>query len=150
VRRFNFLNYDALFEYEGEQSPSLKLLRNPDVTVRSRGVMEKCTYCVQRINEVKIEAGKENRPIRDGEIQTACQQACPVQAITFGNIRDRASRVARLKESPLNYSLLAELNTLPRTTHLARLRNPHPDLDGPSATDTPPVEPAAIDRVKLP
>ncbi|MGE5193755.1 MAG: TAT-variant-translocated molybdopterin oxidoreductase [Deltaproteobacteria bacterium] len=149
VRRFNFLDYDSLFEYGGEQSPSLKLLRNPDVTVRSRGVMEKCTYCVQRINEAKIEAGKENRPVRDGEIQTACQQACPVQAITFGNIRDRTSRIAKLKESPLNYSLLAELNTLPRTTHLARLRNPHPGLEGPAAADTPPVEPAAIDRLKL-
>ncbi len=147
VRRFNFLNYDDLFEYDGEQAPSLKLLRNPDVTVRSRGVMEKCTYCVQRINGVKIEAQKHDRPIRDGEIKTACQQACPASAISFGNIRDRNSQVAQLKESPLNYSLLGELNTLPRTTHLARIRNPHPDLDGPATSDTPPIEPTAIDRL---
>ncbi len=136
VRRFNFLEYDSLFDYGAEQAPSLALLRNPDVTVRSRGVMEKCTYCVQRISEAKIEAQKQNRPVRDGEIVTACQQACPAQAIVFGNIRDRNSAVARLKESPLNYSLLGELNTLPRTTHLARIRNPHPGLDGPATTDT--------------
>jgi Fe-S-cluster-containing dehydrogenase component len=147
VRRFNFLDYDSLFEYGGEQAPSLKLLRNPDVTVRSRGVMEKCTYCVQRISESKIEAQKQSRPIRDGEIVTACQQACPAQAIVFGNIRDRQSAVARLKESPLNYSLLGELNTLPRTTHLARIRNPHPSLEGPPQTDTPPIEPTAVDRL---
>lgn len=146
VRRFNFLDYDSLFQYGGEQAPSLTLLRNPDVTVRSRGVMEKCTYCIQRISESKIEAQKQNRPIRDGEIVTACQQACPAQAIVFGNIRDRKSTVAKLKESPLNYSLLGELNTLPRTTHLARILNPHPDLVGPATTDTPPVEPTAVDR----
>jgi len=147
VRRFNFLDYDSLFGYGGEQAPSLKLLRNPDVTVRSRGVMEKCTYCMQRISESKIEAQKQSRPIRDGEIVTACQQACPAQAIVFGNIRDRKSAVARLKESPLNYSLLGELNTLPRTTHLARIRNPHPSLEGPAQTDTPPIEPTAVDRL---
>src|SRR5204862_2453325 len=86
VRRFNFLNYNADFGYDGNQAPVLKLLRNPDVTVRSRGVMEKCTYCVQRINESKIEAQKQNRPVCDGEIVTACQAACPTQAIVFGNI----------------------------------------------------------------
>ena len=148
VRRFNFLNYDAEFGYEGDQAPVLKLLRNPDVTVRSRGVMEKCTYCVQRINESKIEAQKQNRPVRDGEIITACQAACPTQAIVFGNIHDRASRVARLKDSPLNYSLLAELNTLPRTTYLARIRNPHPDLAAPATTDTPPIEPTELYRIE--
>ncbi len=147
VRRFNFLDYDSLFEYGGEQAPVLKLLRNPDVTVRSRGVMEKCTYCVQRINSAKIEAQKQDRSVRDGEIVTACQQACPVSAIVFGNIRDEKSKVAALKQSPLNYSLLGELNTLPRTTHLARIRNPHPDLPGPQSGDTPPVEPTAIERV---
>jgi len=89
VRRFNFLNYDALFNYEGDNAASLKLLRNPDVTVRSRGVMEKCTYCIQRITAARIDAQKEDRPIRDGEVKTACQQACPVQAIVFGNLRDR-------------------------------------------------------------
>jgi molybdopterin-containing oxidoreductase family iron-sulfur binding subunit len=111
--------------------------------------MEKCTYCVQRITAARIDAQKEDRPIRDGEVKTACQQACPVQAIVFGNLRDGASAVARLKESPLNYSVLAELNTLPRTTHLARIVNPHPDLDGPSKQDTPSVEPTMIDRVEL-
>jgi MoCo/4Fe-4S cofactor protein with predicted Tat translocation signal len=148
VRRFNFLDYTGELEYDGEHSPSLKLLRNPDVTVRSRGVMEKCTYCVQRINEVKIEAQKQNRPVKDGEITTACQQACPARAITFGNIRDRSSAVVKLKESPLNYSLLGELNTLPRTTHLARIRNPHPDLEGPATNDTPPVVPTLMDRLE--
>jgi molybdopterin-containing oxidoreductase family iron-sulfur binding subunit len=148
VRRFNFLDYDSLFHYGGEAAPSLELLRNPDVTVRSRGVMEKCTYCIQRINEAKIEAQKQNRPVRDGEITTACQQACPVQAIVFGNLADSSSRVSKLKKSPLNYSLLGELNTLPRTTHLARIRNPHPDLDGPATGDTPPVEPTLLDRLQ--
>ena len=136
VRRFNFLDYDAERQYDGDHAPSLKLMRNPDVTVRSRGVMEKCTYCTQRISEVKIEAQKQNRPIKDGEIMTACQQACPAQAISFGNLRDPDSVVSQLRESPLNYSLLAELNTLPRTTHLARIRNPHPSLAGPASEDT--------------
>ena len=86
--------------------------------------------------------------MRDGEIVTACQAACPTQAIVFGNIHDRASQVARLKDSPLNYSLLAELNTLPRTTYLARIRNPHPDLAGPATTDTPPIEPTELDRYR--
>ena len=149
VRRFNFLDYTGELEYDGAHAPSLELMRNPDVTVRSRGVMEKCTYCIQRINETKIEAQKQNRPVKDGEITTACQQACPARAITFGNIRDRESAVAKLKQSPLNYSLLGELNTLPRTTHLARIRNPHPDLDGPAKIDTRPVEPTLMDRLEV-
>ncbi len=124
VRRFNFLQYA---DYD---TPSLKLLRNPDVTVRTRGVMEKCTYCVQRINTARIEAKKENREIRDGEIVTACQQVCPAEAIIFGNINDPHSRVSRLKAQPLNYGLLAELNTRPRTSYLARLRNPNPEIQG--------------------
>jgi len=123
VRRFNFL------QYTDWETPSLKPLRNPDVTVRGRGVMEKCTYCVQRINAVKIRAEKEDRPIRDGEIVTACQGACPTGAIVFGNINDPRSRVAGQKESPLNYGLLAELNTRPRTSYLARIRNPNPSLE---------------------
>jgi molybdopterin-containing oxidoreductase family iron-sulfur binding subunit len=147
VRRFNFLNYNAELGYDGDQAPVLKLLRNPDVTVRSRGVMEKCTYCVQRINQSKIEAQKQNRPVRDGEIITACQAACPSQAIAFGNLRDPASQVAKLKESALNYSLLADLNTLPRTTYLARIRNPNPALAGPATTDSPPIEPTELDRI---
>jgi molybdopterin-containing oxidoreductase family iron-sulfur binding subunit len=103
---------------------------------------------VQRINEAKIEAQKQDRPVRDGEIKTACQQACPTRAIVFGNIRDRTSSVAKLKQSPLNYSLLAELNTLPRTSHLVRIRNPHPDLEGPATTDTLPDLPTRLDRLK--
>jgi len=122
VRRFNW------FLYSDMTTESLKLLRNPDVTVRSRGVMEKCTYCVQRINEARMTAQKEDREVRDGEIVTACQQACPADAIVFGNINDANSRVAQLKKEPRNYSLLGELNTRPRTTHLARLRNPNPEL----------------------
>jgi molybdopterin-containing oxidoreductase family iron-sulfur binding subunit len=123
VRRFNFLLYS---DFETE---SLKLMRNPDVTVRSRGVMEKCTYCVQRISAAKIEADKENRPIRDGEIQTACQQACPSQAITFGNINDKQSKVAKLQGDERSYQVLADLNTRPRTKYVAAVTNPNPELE---------------------
>ena len=122
VRRFNFLLYS---DYETE---SLKFMRNPDVTVRSRGVMEKCTYCVQRIEAVKIEADKENRPIRDGEIVTACQQACPTDAIIFGNQNDRTSKVAKRKAEERNYPVLADLNFKPRTTYTAGVINPNPEL----------------------
>jgi molybdopterin-containing oxidoreductase family iron-sulfur binding subunit len=101
---------------------------NPDVTVRSRGVMEKCTYCVQRINYSRIRAEREDRPIRDGEILTACQQACPAEALTFGNINDSEAKVTKLKRDPRNYALLNELGTQPRTTYLAGLRNPNPDV----------------------
>ena len=123
VRRFNFL------QYSDWETPSLKLMRNPNVTVRSRGVMEKCTYCVQRINAARIQAEKEIRLVRDGEIQTACQQACPAEAIIFGNLNDPQSRVARLKAEPRNYALLGELNTRPRTTYLAAVRNPNPEIE---------------------
>jgi molybdopterin-containing oxidoreductase family iron-sulfur binding subunit len=123
VRRFNFLQYTDL------ETESLKLQRNPEVTVRSRGVMEKCTYCVQRISAARIQAKEEGREIRDGEVVTACQAACPTQAIVFGNINDPTSQVAQLKASPLNYGLLTELNTHPRTTYLAKLRNPNPELE---------------------
>src|SRR5262249_38118573 len=122
VRRFNF------FEFADFKSMQT-LQYNPDVTVRSRGVMEKCTYCVQRIRAAEIGAQREGRAIFDGEILTACQAACPAGAITFGNISDRGSKVHREKESPLEYSMLTELNTRPRTTYLAALRNPNPELE---------------------
>ena len=122
VRRFNFLLYQDWNE------PTYKLMRNPEVTVRSRGVMEKCTYCVQRIQNAKIEAEKDGRVVRDGEIVTACQAVCPAEAIVFGNINDPNSRVAKLKAQQRNYSLLEELNTQPRTTYLASLRNPNEEI----------------------
>ena len=122
VRRFNFL------EYNGKLSPSEKLVKNPDVTVRSRGVMEKCTYCIQRINAARITAELEQRKIRDGEIVPACAQACPVEAIAFGDMNDPRSRLMRLKRSPLNYWMLGELNTQPRTSYLAKLRNVNAQL----------------------
>ncbi|PXV55852.1 quinol:cytochrome c oxidoreductase iron-sulfur protein precursor [Dyella jiangningensis] len=127
VRRFNFLQYADL------DTESLKGQRNPDVTVRNRGVMEKCTYCIQRIEQAHIAADRDSRPIRDGEVVTACQAACPTQAIHFGNLRDPGSDVSRTKRSPLHYVLLAELNTRPRTGYLARVENPHPSLDGEQA-----------------
>jgi Fe-S-cluster-containing dehydrogenase component len=96
--------------------------------VRSRGVMEKCTYCLQRISATKIAADKENRDIRDGEVVTACQQACPTGAIVFGNINDRASKVARLKAQQRNYGVLVDLNVRPRTTYIAEVFNLNPDL----------------------
>jgi molybdopterin-containing oxidoreductase family iron-sulfur binding subunit len=123
VRRFNFLLY------QDWDTPSLKLQRNPDVTVRSRGVMEKCTYCVQRINLARVSAKLEDRDIRDGEVVTACQSACPTEAIVFGNVNDPNSRVARLKASSLNYGLLVELNSRPRTTYMAIVRNPNTELE---------------------
>lgn len=128
VRRFNFLEYG---HNRFEQAPILKLLRNPDVTVRSRGVMEKCTYCVQRINRVRLESQKQNRTPRDGEIVPACAQACPAEAIVFGDINDPQSRVSALKASRHNYDLLGELNNRPRTTYLAKLVNPNPAMKNP-------------------
>jgi len=122
VRRFNFKLYSDWY------TEQLKMQKNPDVTVRSRGVMEKCTYCVQRIREAEIRSQVEDRFIRDGEIQTACQQVCPTQAIVFGDMNNPNNHIAQLKRNKLNYSLLADLNTRPHTTYLAELRNPNPGL----------------------
>jgi len=121
VRRFNFLDYN-------DEIPLMQMWRNPEVTVRATGVMEKCTYCIQRIQHGRIEAELEGRPVRDREILTACQQACPTRAIVFGDINDPTSLVAQMKLQPLNYGLLAELGTQPRTTYLAVLVNPNPEL----------------------
>jgi molybdopterin-containing oxidoreductase family iron-sulfur binding subunit len=123
VRRYNFL------QYSDYSTPVKKLLANPDVTVRTRGVMEKCTYCVQRINLARIQAKNEDRTVRDGEIVTACQAVCPAEAITFGNLNDPEARVSRLKGEPRNYGILTELNTRPRTTYLAKIKNPNPALE---------------------
>ncbi len=123
VRRFNY------YQYQEVDVPVIELRHNPNVTVRPRGVMEKCTYCVQRINHARIEAKKQFRMVEDGEIVTACQQACPTQAIVFGDISDENSRVHELRESSLTYSLLEELNTKPRTTYLTRVTNPNPAIE---------------------
>ena len=122
VRRFNF------FLYQDWNTPTYQLMRNPDVSVRSRGVMEKCTYCVQRIQNAKIQAEIDDRKVRDGEIVTACQAVCPTEAIVFGDTNDPNSRVSKLKRSERNYSLLDDLNTRPRTTYLAQLKNPNPEI----------------------
>jgi len=142
VRRFNYHNYQigqneqignkpyGNRNFQGsEDMPLLKMISNPNVTVRSRGVMEKCTYCVQRINQARIDAKKELRAIKDGEIVTACQQACPTQAITFGNIADPNSMVRKKKSEKRNYSLLRHLNTVPRTTYLGKVRNPNLEVE---------------------
>lgn len=123
VRRFNFIFFS---DYE---TPTRRMQYNPDVTVRSRGVMEKCSYCVQRIRQADIDCQIEGRQLRDGEVLTACQAACPTQAIVFGDINDERSQVSRMKRTTLNYSLLANLNTNPRTTYLAELRNPNHELE---------------------
>jgi len=136
VRRFNYLHYNKGLDQKGKQ-PTEKMLMNPDVTVRNRGVMEKCTYCVQRIERTRINARIERRKIafeqdaNDGkpaELQTACQQACPTQAITFGSLHDAQARVTKLHNDDRYYKLLQELGTQPRTVHLVRLRNPNPAL----------------------
>jgi molybdopterin-containing oxidoreductase family iron-sulfur binding subunit len=123
VRRFNF------YQFADTKTPVLKLLHNPDVTVRTRGVMEKCTYCVQRINQARIAAKNQGREVRDGDVVTACQQVCPMEAIVFGNLNDPSSRVSRLRADHRSYGILADLNTRPRTTYLAKLRHPHPEME---------------------
>ncbi|MGO8809112.1 MAG: TAT-variant-translocated molybdopterin oxidoreductase [Candidatus Sulfotelmatobacter sp.] len=130
VRRFNFLLF------QDWETPQFKLMRNPDVTVRSRGVMEKCTYCVQRISEKRIDAERADSTIKEGDLQTACQQSCPANAIVFGNLNDPNSQVNKWKAQARNYSLLGELNTRPRTTYLAEVRNPNPELEGKSEVES--------------
>jgi molybdopterin-containing oxidoreductase family iron-sulfur binding subunit len=122
VRRFNFLLY------QDWETPQYKLMRNPEVSIRSRGVMEKCTYCTQRISAARIEAQKDDRPITDGEVVTACQAACPTDAIVFGDMNDKHSQVTHIKQDPRNYKLLNELNTQPRTTYMAELKNQNPEM----------------------
>jgi len=124
VRRYNYLQYAELTTTQTE----LSLAQNPDVTVRSRGVMEKCTYCTQRIQSAYITAENQARKINDGEIVTACQAACPSEAIVFGDINDKNSQVSLAKASTLNYGLIPELNLKPRTTYIAKLINPNPNL----------------------
>jgi MoCo/4Fe-4S cofactor protein with predicted Tat translocation signal len=123
VRRFNFLLFQDF------ETPQFKMMRNPEVSVRSRGVMEKCTYCVQRITHGRITAEKENRKVRDGEVITACQQACPAGAIVFGDLNDPNSRVSKIKAQQRNYNLLEDLNTRPRTSYMAVVQNPNPELE---------------------
>jgi molybdopterin-containing oxidoreductase family iron-sulfur binding subunit len=140
VRRFNFFNYNKdIAEIE-------TLGKNPEVTIRSRGVMEKCSYCVQRIEHARIEAKNEGRELRDGDVVTACQQSCPSQAITFGDLSDAESQVSKKHADPRAYAMLAELNIKPRTVYLARIRNPHPDLSTPSAHGAPAGHAASSDN----
>jgi molybdopterin-containing oxidoreductase family iron-sulfur binding subunit len=122
VRRFNWFNYHQ------DEDPELAGIYNPDVTVRARGVMEKCTYCVQRIREAEIHAEIERRPLADGDVVTACEEACPSRAITFGDTNDRSSRVSRLRDNPRAFAVLGALGTRPRTLYLARITNPNPEI----------------------
>jgi len=131
VRRFNFLFYNA------DIPESQRLRLNPNVTVRSRGVMEKCTYCVQRIEEARIGALREHRPLRGNDITTACQAACPAEAIVFGDLSDPESIVSKNRKKPGHYAMLEELNTKPRTTYLEKRINPNPALESPSPMPTP-------------
>ena len=131
VRRFNFLLY------QDWETPTFKMLRNPEVTVRSRGVMEKCTYCVQRISRSRIDAKNQGREMRDGDVVTACEAACPAQAIVFGDVNDPESRVSKLKAGERNYGLLAELQTKPRTSYLGAVRNPNPEIPGAVSGEGP-------------
>jgi molybdopterin-containing oxidoreductase family iron-sulfur binding subunit len=135
VRRFNYFNYNldviGVTPFTPTDDPKMKvksMVFNPEVTVRSRGVMEKCTFCVQRIQNVKIKARNEDRPIADGEIKTACQETCPTEAIIFGDLNDPKSQVRKLHDLPRSYALLGELNNHPRVQYLARIKNPNPEL----------------------
>ena len=126
VRRFNFFQYnDMLYKFDMD---SIKMMRNPDVTVRVKGVMEKCTYCVQRINEVRQDKVRLGQTIQDGEVITACQQACPTDAIVFGDLNDPNAQVTQRRKLPLTYTLLNELNVFARTSYMGMLKNPNPEL----------------------
>jgi molybdopterin-containing oxidoreductase family iron-sulfur binding subunit len=127
VRRFNYFYYHG--DLDNPDNEVKKMVFNPEVTVRTRGVMEKCTFCVQRIQAAKIDAKNERRPVRDGEIQTACQQACPTRAIEFGDLNNRESQVAAAWQADRAYAMLAELNVKPRISYLAKIRNPNPELE---------------------
>jgi MoCo/4Fe-4S cofactor protein with predicted Tat translocation signal len=127
VRRFNYLEFEGDPLY-GDMPETVQMAQNPNVTVRMRGVMEKCTYCVQRIQEGKIAARRENRPMKDGDVVTACAQACPAEAIVFGDLNDPTARVTRMHKRDRSYRLLSEIGTHPRTTHLAKIRNPNPEM----------------------
>jgi molybdopterin-containing oxidoreductase family iron-sulfur binding subunit len=124
VRRFNFL------DFTGQVPETRRMQYNPNVTVRVRGVMEKCSYCVQRIQEAKITARRENRAVRDGDIKVACQQACATGCITFGDLNSPTSEVAKLAKLDRQYKVLAEVGTQPRTSYLAKIRNPNPEMQG--------------------
>jgi molybdopterin-containing oxidoreductase family iron-sulfur binding subunit len=130
VRRFNFFNYSQEFLTNGSDPEIVQMAMNPDVSIRFRGVMEKCTYCVQRVNRAKVITKKKSGSVKppDGMVQTACQQACPTDAITFGDLTDRTSEVSEDKMNERTYILLEELNTRPRTSYMANLRNPNPEL----------------------
>jgi molybdopterin-containing oxidoreductase family iron-sulfur binding subunit len=123
VRRFNW------FDYNGEIAETERMAKNPEVTIRSRGVMEKCTFCVQRIREAEISAGIAGRPLRGDEVKTACQQACPTNAIVFGSLSERDSEMMQRRDEPRSYSVLEQLGTVPRVQYLARIRNPNPSLE---------------------
>jgi len=130
VRRFNYLNWhnDVVWKETGGLPETLQMQQNPNVTVRFRGVMEKCTYCVQRIQSAKIRAKRDYRELRDGEIKTACQQTCPADAIVFGDVNDPNSAVSKWSRTDRRFGLLAELGTRPRTTYLGKVRNPNPEM----------------------
>ncbi|HHJ52474.1 MAG TPA: 4Fe-4S dicluster domain-containing protein, partial [Caldithrix abyssi] len=123
VRRFNFFNYT------NDLPEIVQMAQNPDVTVRSRGVMEKCTYCIQRIKKAEIDAKNEGRELKDGDVVSACQQTCPADAIVFGNILDPESEVYKAKQNNRNYEMLIEYNLKTRTSFLAKIRNPNPEIE---------------------
>jgi molybdopterin-containing oxidoreductase family iron-sulfur binding subunit len=125
VRRFNFFNFRDHFQDAYYEQEPLSLLHNPEVTVRSRGVMEKCSFCIQRIMEARQHATEEGRDILGSDVQTACQEACPAQAIVFGDMNDPESDVARFREHDLGYSILEESNVRPNVTYIAKLHNTH-------------------------